>query len=135
MNKQKYALFIGCTIAVRGLNYELSARKVGEVLGIEFIDIQEFSCCGFPLGSIHHSSGVTIAARNLALAEAKGLDIITLCSACTGYLTEVKRKLSNDKDGKLLKEVNKKLKDLGYQYNGGVKIKHFARVLYEDIGL
>ena len=135
MNKQKYALFIGCTISVRGLNYELSARKVAEKLGIEFVDIQEFSCCGFPLSSIHHDSALAIAARNLALAEDKGLDIITLCSACTGYLAEAKRKLTNNTDKRLLNKVNKKLKDLGYHYNGGVKIKHFARVLYEDIGL
>lgn len=135
MNKQKYALFIGCTISVRGLNYELSARKVAEILGIEFVDIQEFSCCGFPLSSIHHESAVVIAARNIALAEAKGLDIITLCSACTGYLTEVKNLLANDSNSKILKDVNTKLKDLGYNYKNGVKIKHFARVLYEDIGV
>ena len=110
MSKQKYALFIGCTISVRGLNYELSARKVAEKLGIEFVDIQEFSCCGFPLGSIHHNSAIAIAARNLALAEAKGLDIITLCSACTGYLTEAKRRLVNKTNAKELKEINTKLK-------------------------
>ena len=135
MSKQKYALFIGCTISVRGLNYELSARKVAEKLGIEFVDIQEFSCCGFPLSSIHHNSAVAIAARNLALAKAKNLDIITLCSACTGYLTEVKNLLESKTNSKLLKDVNKKLKDLGYKYEKGVKIKHFARFLYEDIGV
>ena len=135
MNKQTYALFIGCTISVRGLNYELSARRVAEKLGIEFVDIKEFSCCGFPLGGIHHSSAVTMAARNLALAETKGLNIITLCSACTGYLTEVEKLLADNTNEKLLKEVNTKLKDLGYHYKGGVKVKHFARVLYEDIGV
>jgi len=135
MSKQKYTLFIGCTISVRGLNYELSARKVAEKLGIEFVDIQEFSCCGFPLSSIHHNSAVAIAARNLALANAKNLDIITLCSACTGYLTEVKKLLENKTNSKLLKDVNTKLKDLGYKYEKGVKIKHFARFLYEDIGV
>jgi heterodisulfide reductase subunit B len=135
MSKQEYALFIGCTISVRGLNYELSARKVAEKLGIEFVDIQEFSCCGFPLSSIHHNSAVTIAARNIALAKAKNLDIITLCSACTGYLTEIKKLLENKTNSKLLKDVNSKLKDLGYKYEKGVKIKHFARFLFEDIGV
>jgi len=135
MSKYKYALFLGCTISVRGLNYELSARKVADKLGIKFVDIPEFSCCGFPLGGVHHSSGVTIAALNLAIAESKGLDIITLCSACTGYLTEVERLLKDKNNVKVLKQVNTKLKDLGYQYNGGVKVKHFARVLYEDIGI
>ena len=135
MNKPKYALFLGCTVSVKGLNYELSTRKVAERLGIKFVDILEFSCCGFPLDSIHHSSAVTLAALNLALAEARGLNIVTLCSACTGYMTEVEKLFSNRTNAKELKCVNAKLKDLGYQYNGGVKVKHFARVLYEDIGL
>lgn len=135
MNKLRYALFIGCTISVRGLNYELSARKVAEKLGIEFVDIPEFSCCGFPLGSIHHSSAVTIAARNLALAEAQGLNIITLCSACSGFLTEAENLFTNKSHSKETKLINEKLKDLGLQYNGSVKVKHFARVLYEDIGI
>lgn len=135
MNKPKYALFLGCTVSVKGLNYELSTRKVAERLGIKFVDIPEFSCCGFPLDSIHHSSAVTLAALNLALAEARGLNIVTLCSACTGYMTEVEKLFANRTNAKELKRVNAKLKDLGYQYNGGVKVKHFARVLYEDIGL
>lgn len=135
MTKLKYALFIGCTISVKGLNYEVSTRRVAEKLGIEIVDIPEFSCCGFPLESIHHSSAVTIAARNLALAEARGLNIITLCSACTGYLTEVEKLFENKKDTNELKYINSKLKELGYQYKGSVKVKHFARVLYEDIGL
>jgi heterodisulfide reductase subunit B len=72
MNISKYALFLGCSVPLKGLNYELSTRKVAERLGIEFVDIPEFSCCGFPLKSIHHHSALTIAARNLALAEARG---------------------------------------------------------------
>jgi len=45
----KYALFLGCTIPARARNYELSARKVAEKLGIELIDIEKFMCCGFPI--------------------------------------------------------------------------------------
>jgi heterodisulfide reductase subunit B len=135
MINSKYALFLGCTVSVKGLNYELSTRRVAEKLGINFIDIPEFSCCGFPLGSIHHKSALTIAARNLALAEAKGLDIIALCSACTGHLTEAQKLFSNRENSKELKRINSELRDFGYQYNGVTKVKHFARVLYEDIGL
>jgi heterodisulfide reductase subunit B len=135
MSKQKYALFLGCTVSVRGLNYELPTRKVAERLGIELVDIPDFACCGYPLGSIHHDSAVAIAARNLALAEAKNLDIITLCSACTGHLTKVAKILADKNNAEELKRVNEELKDVGLQYNGSVKVKHFARYLYEDIGL
>ena len=30
----KFALFLGCTVPVRALNYELSARKVADKLGM-----------------------------------------------------------------------------------------------------
>ena len=89
----KYAVFIGCTVPIKGLNYELSARKVSEKLGIELVDISEFACCGFPLESVHHHTSISVAARNLALAEAQGLDIMTLCSACTGHMTKVQKML------------------------------------------
>ena len=38
----KYALFLGCTVPIRGQNYELSARAVANTLGIEFVDISDF---------------------------------------------------------------------------------------------
>jgi len=135
MSKLKFSLFLGCTVSVKGFNYELSARKVAEVLGIDFVDIQEFSCCGFPLESIHHDSAITIAARNLAIAETYDLNIIALCSACTGFMTEVENIFTDKSKIKERNLINEKLKEFGYKYNGGVKVKHFARVLYEDIGL
>ena len=135
MSEQRYALFLGCTVPVRSLNYELSARKVAEKLGIEFVDIPDLSCCGFPLDGIHHHAGVTLAARNLALAEAEGLNILTLCNACTGHLTKVQKTLASKEGAEALKEVNADLKELGYNYKGNVVVKHFARVLLEEVGM
>ena len=92
----KYAIFIGCTIPVRGLNYEISARKVLSSLGIELVDIPEFTFCGFPLKSISHEASILMTARNLALAEAKGLPILTLCNACTVTMAEAKHELDHN---------------------------------------
>ena len=129
----KMAVFLGCTVPVRNLSYELSAKRVAGELGLELVDIPEFSCCGYPVKSVHHETAYLLAARNLALAEEKGLDICTLCSACTSVLTEVARAL--DTDEALLDTVSKNLGMLGRRYSGKVKVKHFVRVLYEDIGL
>ena len=38
----KYALFLGCTIPARSRNYEMSARKVGEKLGIQLVDVEDY---------------------------------------------------------------------------------------------
>jgi len=65
----KMAVFLGCTVPVRNLSYELSAKRVAGELGLELVDIPDFSCCGYPVKSVHHETAYLLAARNLALAE------------------------------------------------------------------
>ena len=131
--KGEYALFIGCTIATRSINYEVSARKVAEAFGIKFVDIPGFGCCGYPMSHVDHDTALSIAARNLVQAQERGLDVITLCSACTGALTKASKVLADDK--KERDHINKILRESGSpEYLGKVKVTHFTRVLYEWIG-
>jgi len=60
----KYALFLGCTVPVRALNYEISTRKVADKLGIELVDINDFNCCGFPVKSVDRDTFLLMAALN-----------------------------------------------------------------------
>ena len=129
----KYALFLGCTIPVRGQNYEMSAREVAKKIGIEFVDITDFSCCGFPVKSTNVEASLVIAARNIAIAGKKGEKICTLCNACTSVLTEANKELSENKE--LRGKINKELAKIGLEFKPGVEIKHFSRILYEDIGI
>lgn len=128
----KYALFLGCTIPARSRNYELSARKIADKLGIELVDLEDFICCGFPVKSGDQRSSLILGAYNLALAQAKGLNLCTLCSSCTSQLAEAAHHLSTDKEER--EEVNKRLALAGLHYDGGVKVRHFARILYEEVG-
>jgi len=129
----EYALFIGCTIATRGLNYEVSARKVAAAVGINLVDLPGFSCCGYPMSHVDHDTAFSIAARNLVQAQERGLDVITLCSACTGALTKASKKLAEDTRERA--HINKILRESGTpEYDGKVKVTHFTRVLYEWIG-
>ena len=128
----KYALFLGCTIPARSRNYELSARKIAGKLDIELVDIENFICCGFPIRVSDHKSSEIMAAYNLCLAQEKNLDILTLCSSCGSALTEVAHHLSED--GNARDEINRHLSGTGLKYEGNVKVRHLARVLFEDIG-
>jgi len=130
----RYALYLGCTAPVRALNYELAARHVAARLGIELRDIDDFGCCGFPLKSVHHQSALLLAARNLALAERQGLDVCALCSSCTGTLAEANHALQCDAE--LRDRVNRDLQAAaGLRYNGTIQVRHFVRILYEEVGL
>ena len=129
---KKYSLFLGCTIPARGRNYEVSARNVARKLGLDLVDLEGFVCCGFPIKNSDQGSALILGAYNLALAREKGLDVCTLCSSCTSALTEIEHHLSEDEEKR--NEVNEKLSKAGLQYEGGVRVRHFARVLYEEIG-
>jgi heterodisulfide reductase subunit B len=129
----RWALYLGCTVPVRNLNYEAAIRKTAEKLDIELVDLPDFGCCGFPLKSLDQVQALTVAARNLALAADQGLDLTAACSACAATLTEAEHTLSHDPDAAAA--VNRRLADVGLEYRPGVKVRHFARVLYEDVGL
>ena len=129
----EYTLFLGCTVPVRALNYEISARKVAEKLGLRLSDVPDFSCCGYPVKSVNRYAYLLMAARNLALAEKKGLPLCTLCSACCGALTEANHEIQEDE--KLRKRINEDLFGwLGMRYEGGIRVTHFIRVLDQEVG-
>jgi len=76
---------------------------------------------------------VCIAARDLALAEKTGLDLVTPCSAC---YTTLNRAISQLKQYPDLKgKVDEVLAGVGLEYKGEVRVRHLFEVIYNDIGL
>jgi len=131
----KYALYPGCTILGRGRNYEMAVRTIAKILEIEFIDLDDFECCGFPVKSVHYETFFMMAARNIAAAEDKGLDICTLCSACTSSLSEVNKHLIEDFDEKTRIFAMLKKQGFSYRMDRNITVKHFAKILFEDVGI
>jgi len=129
----KYALFLGCNIPARVQQYETSARSVLAEIGVDIEDIKEFNCCGYPLRNSDFKTFVLFSARNLALAEKLGLNMITLCKCCYGSLKMAEHHM---KENSFLKdEINETLAKEGLEYNGNLEIKHFLSALYADIGI
>ena len=124
----KYALFLGCTVPVRAQHYELSARSTAQVLGIEFSEMSGASCCGFPMKAVDAETSLLIAARNISIASAMNLNVVTLCNSCTAMLSDAQLELKNN-------VFYRKCKDLGFTFPHEVTVKHFVRMLYEDIGI
>ena len=133
MPELKYLIFLGCVIPYRVSSYEISARKVLDKLGVELVEMPEFNCCGFPLDPINHDMMLTLAARNLCLAEQQKLNIMTLCNGCFGILNHVNKELKKDK--KVREKVNRYLKKIGMEFKGTITVKHLIHVLAEDIGI
>jgi heterodisulfide reductase subunit B len=132
MPELKYLLFLGCIIPYRITSYEISARKVLEKLEVELVEMPEFNCCGLPLDPVSHDIMLTLAARNLCLAEQQNLNIMTLCPGCAGTLRKVNKTLQEDK--KLKELVNGYLKEFGMEFKGTIKVRHLIQALAEDVG-
>jgi len=132
MTELKYLLFLGCVIPYRINSYEISTRKVAEKLDIELVEMPDFNCCGLPIDPVSHDMMLTLAARNLCLAEQQNLNIMTLCTGCGGTLLKVNEKLKHDKN--LKEKVNGYLKEIGLEFKGTIKVKHLVQVLLEDVG-
>ena len=128
----RYAFFTGCLAPVMSRQFELSARKVARKLGLQLVDVKDFACCGFPIRSVDQETALLLAARNLSVAESLGLDLCTICTGCASTLAEARKELMHDSG--LREKVNEKLQKIGRTYKGNAEVKHFVRVLYEDIG-
>jgi heterodisulfide reductase subunit B2 len=129
----KFALFLGCQIPARLKQYETSSRAILERLGVGLVDIEEFNCCGYPLRNIDFRAFLLSSARNLALAEKKKLDIMTLCQCCYGSLKKASVLLKENPS--LHKEVNAVLEPESLRYEGEVEVKHLLYVLHQEVGV
>jgi heterodisulfide reductase subunit B len=129
------AFFVGCIAPLRYPGIESSTRLVLDRLGVNLQELEGASCCPAPgvTRSFDVKSWVSIAARNMALAERKGLDILTVCNGCFGSLFESAHLL--EENPFLLKEVNAILEKTNKAYTPhGVSVRHFAEFVAKDIG-
>ena len=67
----KYAFFLGCVMPMRYPGIESSTRVVMKELGVELVDIDEFSCCPAPgvTRSLHSDTWLSLAAHNLVAGQ------------------------------------------------------------------
>ena len=133
MTNSKYLIFLGCAIPYRVSSYEISSRKVLAKLGVELVEMPEFNCCGLPFDPVSHETMLILAAKNLALAEQQGLNILTLCPGCAGTLKKVNKILKEDKTQR--EQINAHLKEADLEFKGTVETKHLLQLLKEDVGV
>jgi len=128
----KYGIFLGCNIPYHLPNYCVSTLSMLDSLGVKWEDVKEFGCCGYPFMWVDEESFLLLSARNLAIAEERGLDMLVLCDCCFGALKRAEYLLG---DGKVRDKINKKLLSEGLKYNGRVRVKHIIQVLFYEVGL
>ena len=130
----KYAFYPGCLSQTEQFGCLLSARETLQRLGLELAEMDGSSCCGYQ--SYRLSSPITwnfLAARNMALAERMGLDILTICNECNLSFKQVRKTLS--RDPQLKSHVDEALSAEGLEYHANNETYHVVEVLHDKIGV
>ncbi|MCE5198436.1 MAG: CoB--CoM heterodisulfide reductase iron-sulfur subunit B family protein [Armatimonadota bacterium] len=127
----KYAFFPGCSMESTAGDFRMSTLAVAEALGVELEEIPDWSCCGStPAHATDSLLAASLPARNLAIAQDMGKDVVVCCASCYSRLASANVALAENADLRAqVAEIT------GREYAGGLKIRHFLQVLNEDIGL
>ncbi|MBE0521977.1 MAG: CoB--CoM heterodisulfide reductase subunit B [Candidatus Methanoperedenaceae archaeon] len=131
---KELSLFLGCLIPNRYPGIEKATRLVLDRLDIKWSELKEASCCPAPgvFRSFDRITWLTIASRNLVLAEYKNTDILTICNGCFSSLMDANNTLKNN--GEIRDEVNSHLKKINREFSGTIEVRHIIEFLYKDIG-
>jgi len=129
-----FAVFWGCTIPARFPFIEKATRLMFDDLGADVHELAGHTCCpeGVLVKSNDEKAFYTTAARNLAIVEQAGLDVVTPCNGCYSTFKETWSHL--EKDWRAKDVVNERLARDGMHYDGHLKITHMAEWLADDIG-
>jgi heterodisulfide reductase subunit B len=129
-----YTYYPGCSVGATSVWYDRSLQAVAKVLDVELHELEDWNCCGATLySSVRDLQSLCVAARNLALAEPLGRDLVTPCNACFVVLRKANRYFQEDAG--VREKVKKALAAAGLGYNGTVNVRHVLDPLVHDVGL
>ncbi len=125
-----YAYYPGCSLESTGIEFQKSTKAVAQALGINLIEIPDWNCCG--ASSAHargHWLSLALPARNMAIAEAAGLDVAIPCAACYSRSKKVELAVTESE------ETRAKIEEIiGRPYTGKSKARNLTDILYRDLG-
>ena len=131
---KEFAVFWGCTIPARFPFIEKATRVMFDDLGARVRELEGHTCC--PEGTLVKANDpdafYTAAARNLALVERAGLDVVTPCNGCYSTFKEAQSHLKTH--WRARDAINERLAAEDLHYDGDLNVVHFAEWLADSLG-
>jgi heterodisulfide reductase subunit B len=131
---KEYAYFPGCSLEKMASSYHVSAVETTHKLGVDLRELEDWNCCGATTYfHVDELLAYTLTARNLAMAEQEGLDLVAPCSACykNSYFTNVYLK----EDPDLADHINFALEEDNLHFSGDIEVRHLMEVYVKEVGL
>lgn len=108
----------GCTAHSTGWEFNESTHAVFEALGYGLKEIPDWNCCGGASAhNLDHFVGLGLPARNLAIAQKEGRDLLIPCAGCYGNCKKAEAAfVEGGEDAKKLERV------LGVSWTKGIRV-------------
>lgn len=130
---KQYAYFPGCSLEKIALSYHTSSMESSKKLGIELKELEDWNCCGATTYfHVDQLLANTLVARNLAIAEKAGMDLVAPCSACYKNAYFTNKYMKEDPD--LAEHINYALEADNLHFNGNINVKHLIDVFIDEVG-
>lgn len=125
-----YTYYPGCSLESTACEYDASVRAVFRALDIELHELEEWNCCGASSAhSVNPILALALPARNLALAQPLGYDLVMPCAACFNRHKSVDYEMRHDP------KRREELEDIiGFSYEGKIAVRPLLEVLTVGVG-
>jgi heterodisulfide reductase subunit B2 len=121
----KVSYYPGCSLDGTAIEYNESLKSVAKQLGIELEELPDWTCCGSSSAHVTADGlAVSLAGRNLVIADKIGQDLLVPCSACFQRLKAADKAL----------KAGKSVAGISHVYHGQFQIKHSADLIWENLG-
>jgi len=130
-----YSYYPGCCLqsGAFGKAFGWSTEAVNKLMDVEFMELEDWNCCGsVPYSSLDELTSFCLCARNLALAEKRGFDLVAPCSSCYVFLNRTNSYLKQYPQ--LKAKVDEALAAGGLEYHGTIRVRKILDVYVNDIG-
>jgi len=129
-----YSYFPGCSLERMAASYHVSTLETAQRLGVVLKELEDWNCCGATAYfHVDELLAYTLCARNLAIAEREGHDLVAPCSGCYKNMYFTNAHLQKEPD--LAEHVNHALEADGLTFTGAIRVRHLINVFTEDVGL
>ncbi len=128
----KIAYYPGCSLHSTGIEYDISTRKVCDVIGIELAEVKDWICCGSsPAHQCDELMSMALPVKNLALTVQTGnfKEVCVPCASCYSRLKFTQDKMADMNLRQNVEQI------IGAEYPEDIRVLHMLDVMVEKVGI
>jgi len=126
-----FSYYPGCSLESTAAEYGESVKAVFKALQVELHELEDWNCCGASSAhSLNRALSLALPARNLAIAQGSGRDVVVPCAACYNRLKMADYEMQHNEERRAFIE-----QVVDFEYTGTVAVRPVLDVIGNAIGL